>query len=139
MMKQIPIFRKISFLQFYLVFCYFDLVLLGFITWALPMEDQDYYLQEIINRNHYYSYPDPNEDLSPFTEQPKEKDLKPSAEIEVSPRFKPGKKEYKSKKTIKPRKDKSTLETPPGNFLPLLSNFNILDGSQGFPISITHT
>ncbi|KAL8187222.1 UNVERIFIED_CONTAM: hypothetical protein K2H54_040199 [Gekko kuhli] len=76
------------------------------------MEDQDYYLQEIINRDHYYSFPDPDDAFSPFTEQPKEEETELPAETEEPPRFRPAKKELKSKKAN--RKDKSTLETPPG-------------------------
>lgn len=83
------------------------------------MEDQDYYLQEIINRDHYYSFPDP-EEFSPFTEQPREEETESPAEIEEPPRARPGKKELKPKKANK--KDKMMLETPPGNFAHSLSD-----------------
>lgn len=81
------------------------------------MEDQDYYLQEIINRDHYYSFPEPTEEYSPFTEQPEEEESVPAAETEKPPRLRPGRKELKLKKANK--KEKSILETPPGNFPPL--------------------
>uniref|UniRef100_A0A670IBB4 Carboxypeptidase X, M14 family member 2 n=1 Tax=Podarcis muralis TaxID=64176 RepID=A0A670IBB4_PODMU len=103
--------EKASFAQLCLTLCAFDLTLLGDITWALPMEEQDYYLQEIINRDHYYSFPDPEEEYSPFTEQPREEETEPPLETEEPQRFKLGKKELKMKKANK--KDKSTLETPP--------------------------
>ncbi|XP_053164462.1 inactive carboxypeptidase-like protein X2 isoform X3 [Hemicordylus capensis] len=106
----ICLFEKASYIQLWLVLSVFDLVLLRDTTWGLSVEEQDYYLQEIINRDHYYSFPDP-EEFSPFTEQPREKETEPPEETEEPPRFRPGKKELKSKKANK--KDKSALEIPP--------------------------
>ncbi|RMC11286.1 hypothetical protein DUI87_11405 [Hirundo rustica rustica] len=40
-----------------LALCTFGLALLGDVSRAVPMDDQDYYLQEITNRDHYYSFP----------------------------------------------------------------------------------
>lgn len=107
----IPLCKKS---QLFLMLWVFGLPLLGNTIWGLSLEDQDYYLQEIINRDHYYSFPDSDDDFSPFTEQPKEEKTELPTETEESPRFKSSKKELKSKKAN--RKDKSTLETPPGNF-----------------------
>ncbi|XP_048362113.1 inactive carboxypeptidase-like protein X2 isoform X2 [Sphaerodactylus townsendi] len=97
--------------QLFLVLWVFGLALLVDSIWGLPMEDQDYYLQEIINRDHYYSFPDPDDEFSPFTEQPKEEETEPPAETEQPQRFRHAKKELKPKKANK--KDKSTLDTPP--------------------------
>ncbi|XP_044301647.1 inactive carboxypeptidase-like protein X2 isoform X3 [Varanus komodoensis] len=105
------LFRKKSFAQLFLVLCVFDPVLFGNVIWGIPMEDQDYYLQEIINRNHYYSFPDSEEEFSPFTERPKKEEMEPPAEKQDSPKFRPGKKELKLKKVNK--KDRSPLETSP--------------------------
>uniref|UniRef100_A0A8C8SH01 Carboxypeptidase X, M14 family member 2 n=1 Tax=Pelusios castaneus TaxID=367368 RepID=A0A8C8SH01_9SAUR len=97
--------------QLCLALCAFGLAQLGDLSQALPMEDQDYYLQEIINRDHYYSYPGPDEEFSPFTEQPGEEETAPVAEAEEPPRLRPGKKELKQKKGNK--KEKSVLKIPP--------------------------
>ncbi|EMP42207.1 Inactive carboxypeptidase-like protein X2 [Chelonia mydas] len=53
----------------------------------------------------------PDEEFSPFTEQPGQEETAPVAEAEESPRFRPGKKELKQKKGNK--KEKSILEIPP--------------------------
>ncbi|KAJ6668989.1 hypothetical protein lerEdw1_007798 [Lerista edwardsae] len=106
----ISLCKRTSYAQLCLGLCFLNLALLRDTTWALPMEDQDYYLQEIINRDHYYSFPDP-EEFSPFTEQPREEETEPPAETEEPPRVRPGKKELKPKKANK--KDKMMLETPP--------------------------
>lgn len=124
----IPLCKKF---QLFLVLWVFGLALLGDTIWGLPMEDQDYYLQEIINRDHYYSFPDPDE-FSPFTDQPKEEETERPAETEEPSRFRPAKKELKSKKAN--RKDKATLETPPGNFSLSRAKVEISDGShRDFP------
>ncbi|XP_042316930.1 inactive carboxypeptidase-like protein X2 [Sceloporus undulatus] len=105
-----PLLKKVSGAQVCLVLCVFDLTLLGDTIWGLPMEDQDYYLQEIINRGHYYSFPDPDEEFSPFTEQPREEEMEPPAETEEPPRSRTDKKQFKTKKANK--KEKSSLESP---------------------------
>ncbi|OXB64436.1 hypothetical protein ASZ78_000112 [Callipepla squamata] len=76
------------------------------------MDEQDYYLQEISNRDHYYSFPYPGEEYFPFTEQPGEEGTIRAAETEEQPGFKPSRKELKPKKSSK--KGKAILETPPG-------------------------
>ncbi|KAK2511185.1 hypothetical protein Q9233_017145 [Columba guinea] len=91
--------------------CAFGLVLLGDVSQAVPMDDQDYYLQEISNRDHYYSFPYPGEEFFPFTEQPGEEGPVRAAETEEHPGFKPSRKELKPKKNNK--KGKAILETPP--------------------------
>lgn len=92
------------------------LALLGNVSRAVPMDDQDYYLQEISNRDHYYSFPYPGEEFFPFTEQPGGEGPIRAAETEEHPGFKPSRKELKPKKSNK--KGKSVLETAPGNFPP---------------------
>lgn len=109
--------------QLCLVLCIFHLPVFASIIQGLPMEDQDYYLQEIINTDHSYSVP-VTEDFSLFTDQPRDEEKVPLAEPEQPPRFIPGMTELKSKKSN--TKDKSTLKNPPGNF----SYFEISDGSQ---------
>ncbi|PKU29158.1 inactive carboxypeptidase-like protein x2 [Limosa lapponica baueri] len=98
--------------QLCLALCAFGLALLGDVSRAVPMDDQDYYLQEISNRDHYYSFPYPGEEFFPFTEQPGEEGPVRAAETEEHPGFKPSKKALKPKKSNK--KGKSILETPPG-------------------------
>lgn len=100
--------------QLCLALCAFGLLLLGDLSRAVPMDDQDYYLQEISNRDHYYSFPYPGEEYFPFTEQPGEEGTIRAAQPEEHPGFKPSKKQLKPKKSSK--KGKSILETPPGNF-----------------------
>ncbi|XP_009964230.2 inactive carboxypeptidase-like protein X2 [Tyto alba] len=97
--------------QLCLALCAFGLALLGDVSRAAPMDDQDYYLQEISNRDHYYSFPYPSEEFFPFTEQPGEEGPIRAAETEEHPGFKPSRKELKPKKNNK--KGKSILETPP--------------------------
>ncbi|XP_067389491.1 inactive carboxypeptidase-like protein X2 isoform X2 [Emydura macquarii macquarii] len=105
----IPLSKKgSSSSQLCLALCAFGLALFGDLTQALIMDEQDYYLQEIINRDHYYSFPGPDEEFSPFTEQHGEEETAPVAE---PPRLRPGKKELKQKKGNK--KEKSVLEIPP--------------------------
>lgn len=102
--------------QLCLALCAFGLALLGDVSRAVPMDDQDYYLQEISNRDHYYSFPYPGEEFFPFTEQPGEEGPIRAAATEEHPGFKPSRKELKPKKSNK--KGKTILETPPGNFPP---------------------
>ncbi|XP_030915743.1 inactive carboxypeptidase-like protein X2 [Geospiza fortis] len=94
-----------------LALCAFGLALLGDVSRAVPMDDQDYYLQEITNRDHYYSFPYPGEEFFPFTEQPGEEAPIRAAEREERPGFKPSRKELKQKKNNK--KGKPILEPPP--------------------------
>lgn len=96
--------------------CALGLVVLGGLSWAVPMDEQDYYLQEISNRDHYYSFPYPGEEYFSFTEQPKEEGTIRASEPEEHPGFKPSRKELKPKKSSK--KGKAILEPPPGNFPP---------------------
>lgn len=99
-----------------LALCAAGLAVLGDVSRAVPMDEQDYYLQEISNRDHYYSFPYPGEEFFPFTEQPGEEGPVGAAETEERPGFKPSRKELKPKKNNK--KGKTILETPPGNFPP---------------------
>ncbi|XP_057237197.1 inactive carboxypeptidase-like protein X2, partial [Malurus melanocephalus] len=94
-----------------LALCALGLALLGDVSRAVPMDEQDYYLQEITDRDHYYSFPYPGEEFFPFTEQPGEEGPVRAAETEERPALKASRKELKPKKNNK--KGKSILETPP--------------------------
>ncbi|KAM9068761.1 inactive carboxypeptidase-like protein X2 isoform X2 [Sarcophilus harrisii] len=87
------------------------LTLMGEVTQGRTLEDQDYYIQEILNRDHYYAFPEPEEEAA--TEKPREEaeEFGRPEERRQPPKLKPTKKELKPKKA---KKEKLILETPPG-------------------------
>ncbi|XP_006630479.2 inactive carboxypeptidase-like protein X2 [Lepisosteus oculatus] len=76
------------------------------VTHGIPAEDEDYYLQEILNREHFYSDPGPDDSV-PYTETPVE--AEPGGENRRTSKI--SKKEQNGKKEKEKQTDKAAAET----------------------------
>ncbi|OCT71563.1 inactive carboxypeptidase-like protein X2 isoform X1 [Xenopus laevis] len=88
---------------------------------ARPPDEQDYYHQEILTRDHYYAYPDPEESQTPLEPDPEpEEPQEPGMEVTYETQdtrdeiYRVSKKDFQPKK-INKKEDKTHVQMPAKN------------------------